>query len=225
MPATVILKFDDLHPGNLPGFCRVAELTQGEGCPAGFGVLGRGFSAPEGVEELCRAMAAWDSLGIEIWNHGLRHAVPEFSEGTYDEQKHALAETQRLVRERCGITMTTFGSPFNNANETTVKVLNECFPEITCALLLKDFDLPSRLSHLTARCNYEVTTGTVSYEAFCASYEKKRDASYLVLQGHPGKWTDDHLADFRKILRLLRDDGCRFLTPRAYASELQKKSV
>lgn len=211
-----IIKMDDLTPNNLPGFRTVAEIGAEEGCPLCLGVIGQGFEAPE-AEEFARQLIAFHDAGNELWNHGYYHVRPEFSTDPYEEQRRNFGATQAIVRERCGINMTTFGSPFNNSGETTVKMIAECFPEITALLFIKESGLPT-CHPLPNRCNIESTTGVVSYERFCSDYAVMSDLDYFVLQGHPAHWTPEYLADFRRILGDLKRDGRKIVTAQEYVS-------
>ena len=54
----------------------------------------------------------------------------EFAGASLEEQIESLGKTQRLAKEKLGLDLKAFGSPFNQIDGTTVKAM-DAFPEIT----------------------------------------------------------------------------------------------
>ena len=48
------------------------------------------------------------------------------------------------------------------------------------------------------------------------NYQHNRQKDYIVLQGHCAMWSDQHYADFTKVVDLLQKEGWIFVTPYEY---------
>lgn len=159
---------------------------------------------------------------IEIWHHGYYHDKAnrvEFSGGTYDEQYKQLKDTIDLMQDKCGITLRTFGPPYNATDKVTIEALNNLpqmkvffFPSVTeggTQLMLRESG------------NLETDTGVVDYDKFVETYESsKKDKPYLVLQGHPGNFSDQSFENFKKIVEYLMAKNTVFMTPTEYYNKL-----
>ena len=74
-----------------------------------------------------------DSYGnklFEIWNHGLDHKklndhIPEFSGTGYDYQKQHFEQATKIVDKNLGIQMKSLGTPWNESDQNTVRVMSE----------------------------------------------------------------------------------------------------
>lgn len=209
----IILKFDDLgHERYNANFQRVADLMAQYGATGGFGVIGSWFNH-ENNEKTVEAIKKWHESGIEIWHHGYYHSQEEYSTNPYETQEKDFNETMKLLKNSCGITLKTFGSPYNNASETTIKVMQEKFPDIKCLLLVSDVNKISTITNFNNRCDIEVKTGVASYDEFVSNYKNAKRNKYLVVQSHPGYWADESFAEFEKVLQFLKTEGVAFMTP------------
>ncbi len=213
----VLLKFDDLVVGSVPGFQKVYDILKEEGVKGGFGLIGNSLSDENATDEYIAKVKEFYEGGVEIWHHGYLHTIPEYSEFSYDEQYENFAKTVNLLEEKCGITVTSFGSPFNNSNDITIKMINEKFPQIESIMLAADPANEANGVNTKVRADIEPQTGVVNYEGFVANYEKQKRADAIVLQGHPAGWTENDLADLRKIIDFLQERDSVFMTPTEYA--------
>ena len=214
----IILKFDDMGASNIEGFqkiideCKKLEVK----CSVGIIVSRLDRGTPYSYYERVRS---WYEEGVEIWNHGYYHAREEFSTNSAEQQAIDFGKAQKILKDYCGITVTAFGSPYNNSTLVTQQMLAENFPEIKAVMLATDKENKNpNAKYLSESAKLESATGVVSkFEDFKAEYKQKTDRDYLVLQGHPSAWTDEDYAEFEKIIALLKDDGCEFKTPTEYA--------
>ena len=147
----IILKFDDLGVNNIDNFQKCFDILQSYDIDsAGFGVIGKNLEDSVVTDELISKIKEWNSAGIEIWHHGYSHTEGEYNSSSYEAQKESFGKTCDLLKEKTGITITSFGSPFNNADETTVKVINESFNTLfegeACGTTttFEDFDIEGR---------------------------------------------------------------------------------
>ena len=222
----IILKLDDLGASNIAGFQKVADECASLGVKCSFGVIANRTMAgtkpsdyQNNANGVFSKMREWYQQGIEIWNHGYYHVREEFSTNTYEQQLADFKSAQNLIKEATGITMTAFGSPFNNSTAETQKMIYENFPEIKVVMFAPNTDNvnPNSL-YLNDRVNLEKDTGVIYDSGIAiADYEAKKTADCLVLQGHPASWSDESYENFRKIIEHMKADGCTFMTPSEYA--------
>lgn len=209
----IILKFDDLTAKNVAGFQRVFDILMEEKIDGGFGIIGNSLDGSGATQEYYDKIKQWHDAGVEIWHHGYSHTEPEYHGSDFDTQYESFNKTVTLLEEKCGITVTCFGSPYNNSDETTIKMINEKFPQITTILLAADKNNEANAAVLPVRSNIEPKTGVVSYDGFVSEYAKNKRSPYMVLQGHPAGWTENDISEFRKVIAFLKEKGCTFMTP------------
>lgn len=220
----IILKMDDLGINDYKVFEKVADYLKSEGIPASFGVIGQwceGTGAE--AENFYNTVKQWSQEGFEIWHHGYTHAEDEFHGRDLEAQAASFQKTMDLMREKCGIEMQTFGSPYNNADETAIQMINERFPQIKTLLLVSDKKEISNGLVLPERAEIEIKTGVVGYDNFVTSYNKKAREPYLVLQGHCGYWDDNSIAEFKRIIEFLKERDAVFMTPTQYNAYYQEQ--
>lgn len=222
----IIFKLDDLGATNVAGFQKAADECAKLGIKCSFGVIAdrtMAGSKPSDYQNLkdgvFAKMREWYSQGIEIWHHGRYHVREEYSTNTYEQQLADFREAMQLIKSAAGITMTAFGSPFNNSTETTQKMIAENFPEIKVVMLAKNPNNANPNSlYITDSVKFEKDTGVVNdYESMIADYEAKKTKDVLIFQGHPANWSEESYENFRKLVEYLKADGCTFMTPTEYA--------
>lgn len=215
----IILKMDDLGPNVISNFQTFVDCANELDVPFSFGVIGKNFDRVTGLE-VFNKIRDWYSQGIEIWNHGYYHSKEEYSTNSYEQQLEDFSKTQKIFKDYCGITITTFGSPYNNSGETTQKMLAENFPEIKTVLLAKDFtNANPNAVYLSSSTTLESKTGVViDFEGFVDKYESNNRGDHLILQGHPAAWSVESYDNFKKIVNYLKEDGCKFMTPSEFTT-------
>lgn len=219
----VILKLDDLG-GAGGGFQKVFEFIQKENITAGFGVIGKYLEDNGNQQEFYDAIKMYHDAGIEIWHHGYLHELPEYHDSDYNSQYENFKKTVDLLQEKCGITVTSFGSPFNNSDVTTAMMIEERFPQITNIMFNSNFGDFSAL-RLETRVEIESATGTANYDVFTQSYDQHKHSPYIVLQGHAGQWDEASLAEFKKIVAFLKEKDCTFMTPSEYTQYYREQQA
>lgn len=217
------LKFDDMMPlDELYGVTaieqQVYELLKKRGIPHAWGVCRLYQSDNPSFYAWLKARHA---EGIEIWHHGNRHdRVPgeswEFKNRGLDSQLSNLRYTQERILEKTGITLRTFGAPYNQTDADTAKALNRMGAIRT--LYFGQGSPGFEGLQLNDRVNLESKTGVVAdLEDFMASYAEKEAAEIIVLQGHPVYWAAEaDLPKLELILDFLESQGRVFITPTAY---------
>lgn len=206
----VILKMDDLNVANFEAFNRVYNICKNYNALPSFGVIGN--SLDEGNEDYISKLILLKDSGLELWNHGYFHEVNEFSENTYEQQLASINKTQKAFERELGFRPTIFGSPFNNSNEITTKVLRDNFEEINHYYFMADGEINSPVCQLLVRCNCEKVAGKIDLDLFSAEYNRLKNTPYFVLQTHPGKWKEEDYAKFEEILNILLEDENTFVT-------------
>lgn len=236
-PQVVILKMDDLtanganrEKGEAVSWRlrKFVETVRRLDVDASLGLIGNSLEADNPI------YTAWikalhDEGRIEIWNHGYSHKEfpaengkrrAEFYGISVEEQRENFAKTQRLAKEKLGIELKAFGSPFNLGDENTEKMLEES-PEVTVW-----FFGPAKPKHSTKlilerRVNLENPTMSPNSAKLIEDYTRYgHTLPYIVLQGHPNGWNDEKLAEFEKAVTFLKEKGCVFMTPSAFYAKV-----
>lgn len=178
---------------------------------------------------------------LEIWNHGYNHLCAvsaeefelsktrnykeiinytgenefwEFKNTDFEYQKLHLQKTQKLAQEKLGITLTTFGTPCNHHDQTTIEALR-LNPEIQNVFFFgKEV---STFKNLNNRIDLEKTIGQPNFNFFKENYNKS--LPYIVIQLHPTHWTNSEWKEFLDTITYLKKHNINFLT----ASEAVKQ--
>ena len=219
----VVLKLDDLRPDRSldPGWRETFEFLDSEKVIGSVGLIGSGLESPK--QESLDWLLARDASGHEIWNHGWCHCretvdgveIREFRGTDFNTQSAAILDTQKLAKEKLGLTLTAFGTPYNSSDASTAQAL-ALASELT-VWMFKDTDALTNMRILprnkTVKIEYPVHIP--DYEAFRTAYDARDETGVLTLQGHPNSW-DNHperFENFKKIVLHLKRDGVIFMTP------------
>jgi peptidoglycan/xylan/chitin deacetylase (PgdA/CDA1 family) len=224
----IIIKLDDLGSRNSHSTAEsVIDLLVQRKIKAGLGVIAAQLDSTAGTA-YGKYLAATNDKGeklFEIWNHGFNHSNKnppannmEFKGTGYDFQKEHLAKAQARVKQLLGITMRTFGSPYNASDSVTNTVIKEQ-GDIKVFLFgsFKTDEIPG-VKNYNNRVEMEIITGQVNYDHFVADYQKYKNKykDNMVLQGHPNMWDASRIAEFNKILDFLIAQKCEFVLPYDY---------
>jgi peptidoglycan/xylan/chitin deacetylase (PgdA/CDA1 family) len=224
----IMIKLDDLGSRNgRSSAAPVIDILVQRKIKAGLGVIAAQLDSTAGIAYSKYLSATNDKGGklFEIWNHGFNHSNNnppnnnmEFKGTGYDFQKEHLAKAQAKVKQLLGVTMHTFGSPYNASDSVTNTVIKEQ-GDIKVFLFgsFKMDEIPG-VKNYNNRVEMEITTGQVNYDHFVADYQKYKGKykDNMVLQGHPNMWDAARIAEFNKILDFLIAQKCEFVLPYDY---------
>lgn len=223
----IILKLDDLwYEDGLvhPGWQKVVDFLNAEEVTGTIGLVGDSFL--EGDSAYFQWIKDRHEEGYEIWNHGFCHCKPttdsieqrEFRGMPFGYQLENLRNTQRLAKEKVGITLTCFGAPYNSTDSATVAAIEQ-IPELEI-WMYKETSTPTSKMILPriSEVNIEYPVHVPDVEKFKAGYAQFKSEPVLVIQGHPRSWTKDpkRWENFVEIIRFLKAEGVRFTTPGEY---------
>lgn len=230
----VILKLDDLWCKNNvvhQGWENVIDFLNSQDVIGTIGIIGNS------LEEDNPGYFEWvkqrEKEGYEIWNHGLCHCrsevngteIREFRGKEARSQSESIARTQTLAKEKLGITMHTFGAPYNSTDEHTAETLAKNADLVIW--LYKDTKAPTDkfLLNRIPEVNIEYPVHNPDFEKFQLGYEKFKTEPILIIQGHPRSWTEDvsRFENFQKIILFLKNEGVTFTTPYEYYLMQSKK--
>ncbi len=236
----VVLKLDDLSPkwakpgeGVSSNWKRTIAFLEKEQVPASFGLSGKC------LEDVSPDFVKWaketfkpDGM-FELWNHGYDHSekkppadakprqrFTEFSNASLESQVESLKKTQTLAKEKLGITITAFGTPFNTIDKNTEEALKQV-PEIKVWFYGRNFSGKCPLVILPRSVNLEHPTMKPNFEAAKADFEKNKNQKVMAIQGHAGAWKPDAFEEFKKFVLFLKEQGCVFMTPEQYAKQVK----
>lgn len=223
----VILKLDDLKFENglvHPGWIQVVSYLNKTGVTGTIGVIG------ESLEKGDSAYFDWinerNNEGYEIWNHGFCHCrynqdgieIREYRGESLEHQLEGIVKTQKLAKDKLGITLRSFAAPYNSTDEFTVKALAEV-PNLKI-WMYKETSLPTDKFELKriSELNIEYPTHQPNFEKFKEGYEKFKKEDVLIIQGHPRSWAEDEkrFQAFKDIIQFLKKEGVTFITPFDY---------
>ena len=219
-PPIIMLKLDDVTRNGahaqLPvseRWQRCVDFLQQAQVKASLGIIG------SSLEEDAPPYFAWikglsQSGRIEFWNHCYEDRAGRFQGTSLEDQKTALEKTQRLAREKLGITLRAFGVHWSAVDATTDAALAG-IPEIKVWFFGPAHPRGGQVS-LQRTINLEEPTFVPNYAKVKIAYEQGYRLPYLVLQGHPNQWDENRFADFVRIVKYLQAQGCLFMTVSEY---------
>lgn len=223
----VILKMDDIRANSngtySSGWQRFVDTIRSYGINAGLGVVTEDL--PGASQSFKDSLSNWHSIpDFEIWHHGWDHKrlnyppdnanAGEFSGTPYEYQKDHLEDGMNYAQSELGITIRSFGAPYNQTDATLVTVLEEN-QDLKVWLYCNDSNYSGMCLSRGSNNKLESTTGVVSYSSFLNAYNSNVNP-YLVLQGHPGHWDDQSYIEFGQIIDYLKAQGDCFVLPYEY---------
>lgn len=223
----VILKLDDLLCEEQlvhSGWMQVIDFLNEQEVKGTIGIIGH--SLEEDHPTYFNWIKDREKEGYEIWHHGFCHCrhkekdieIREYRGKNYEEQLESIQKTQRLAQEKLGITLRSFGAPYNSTDQHTAKALEE-IPEIK-VWMYKETQQPSSkfILNRISEVNIEYPVHQPDFEQFKAGYERFKTKPILIIQGHPRSWTKDQnrLEVFKEIILYLKNEGVIFTTPYEY---------
>ena len=229
----VILKLDDFGKSStLDSYNNLLHLFEEYGITGGFGLIGSYFDelTEDEKQKVVNAVEKYTEAGIEIWHHGYLHSTTEYNANggdDYETQKANFGKTMDIAKNYFGITIRSFGSPYNHAGDTAIRMIQENYPEITNYMFLRsDPNGIANLPIFNEGCAIESETGVLDAAAFIANFEsQKATGKYLVVQGHPNSWDDNELSQLELIIRYLLASGVTFMTPAEAAEDVAKNKT
>jgi hypothetical protein len=210
----IILKADDI---NFSYQCkRFIKYIEDKKIKASLGVVAKLLND----EPFCKWLISLSKKSnFEIWNHGLFHAcndqgISEFTGSPYEDQLIYLQESQKIFKNKLGVTCNTFGAPCNFIDENMSRALAE-IQEIKMWYFGKTEGEKICLEH---RGRIEFTVGYPNYDLFMKNYYQEQwdQCDYLVFQLHPLFWRDENWVEFEKIMDFLLQKGVVFMNPSEY---------
>ena len=221
----VVLKLDDFRAdsGVHQGWAQTFAFLNGRGVTASIGVIGEGLEEPD--EAALQWLMQQHALGHELWNHGYCHCRSgqgtaewrEFRSTDAQFQTASIRRTQWLAQDRLGITLRSFGAPYNSTNAATSQALSSA-PELTVWMFKDTGDTAPdgvQLLPRIAEVNIEYPVHVPDFDQFVAGYASHQDEPVLVIQGHPQSWVEDpaRFTEFQRIIEFLIAEGAEFVTP------------
>lgn len=204
----IILKVDDLCKYS-KSMVKFTEYCLKHDICFCLGIIGQSLENPsEQYIKWVKKLLATNML--ELFNHGYLHACPsELCWRSYSEQKFYIEQTQNIVKEKLGVTLTTIGTPGNERDKNTLRAVesvkdidtwlfgdekySKCMHKRT-VYLEKPFPMPS-LNH--------VIDGLMHID----------NVDCVVLECHPQMWKDSEWKTFFKIMDFLKKNNAQFVLP------------
>jgi peptidoglycan/xylan/chitin deacetylase (PgdA/CDA1 family) len=223
----VILKLDDLWCKNDKvhlGWQKVIEFLNMMEVKGTIGLIG------DSLEKDNPAYFQWikkrEKEGYEIWNHGFCHCrttengteIREFRGKNLKDQLESILKTQQLAKEKLGITMKTFGAPYNSTDSKTIEALEQNLELKIWMFKETNIETNKFLLNRIPEVNIEYPVHQPDFKQFKIGYEQFKEEPILIIQGHPRSWTEDkdRFENFKKIIFYLKDEGVTFTTPYEY---------
>jgi peptidoglycan/xylan/chitin deacetylase (PgdA/CDA1 family) len=223
----VILKLDDLwlEDGLVhPGWLQVVDFLNSLEIKGTIGIVGNSLEA--GDASYFNWIKERHQEGYEIWHHGFCHCrhqtdtleVREYRGEDLATQTTSLLKTQQLAEEKLGITLHSFGAPYNSTDEHTASALAE-MPDLK-VWMYKETDCTTDkfLLPRIAEVNIEYPVHHPDFEQFKVGYEQFKNEPVLIIQGHPRSWVEEEnrFEEFKRIILFLVEEEVMFVTPYGY---------
>ncbi|MCK5829114.1 MAG: DUF2334 domain-containing protein [Methylococcales bacterium] len=222
-----ILKADDFIGEEGSAFFKFFDLIKEKNIKASVGVISSGYPISNPSNHLVTYVQNLHNSGqFEFWNHGNTHKsysknIKEFKGRAYDLQYKDMMHGQDIMKKTYGITMRSFGAPFNAIDSVTSKVIKN-IPEINVWIFTQDgitvpkgvVSFPEANQTLIEHNpkNDGKWNPRPNYEAFKKNYDPSK--KYIVSQLHPKRWTNNKdWAEFEKIIAFLIARKVRFILP------------
>lgn len=221
----IILKLDDVTKVT-KNWQQCADFLKEENVKASFGIIGNALEKDD--PQLVKWIKDLHASGrVEFWNHGYKNRtnadkIGEFESDSTEEQLKSLKRTQELVKEKMGITLAAFGPHWSGTNQQTIEALKGV-PEIKSVFYYTAS--PDGSWFVFKRyLDMEQPTFCPNPEAFIKGYESGANKKpYLAMQGHPNSWwKPERFENFKKIVRFLKEKGCKFMTVSEYLESVKK---
>jgi len=225
----IILKLDDITRGGAHGsepisarWQKCIDFLEKEQVKASLGIIGESLEADAPAYfKWIKDLAAKGTF--EFWNHCYENAADKFKGTPMEEQKAALEKTQRLAKEKLGLTLRVFGVHWSATDDATDAAL-AAIPDIKILFFGPDKPKGDKVS-LKRTINLEQPTFVPNFEKVKADYEKwGSKLPYIVLQGHANQWDDKRFEDFTKVVKYLKEQGCPFMTASEYVDSIAKEA-
>jgi peptidoglycan/xylan/chitin deacetylase (PgdA/CDA1 family) len=167
-----------------------------------------------------------DSGSVEFWNHGWDHKrwttsekkkVSEYGGSGYEHQKKHFDDSQKIMKQVLGVAPVAFGTPYNDFDADTIKVVNED-DEMRLFFCYKDERLEKKLMALVSIRGESDGVGKPNFEKFKAEYRYHKNVSFTAIQFHPNGFRDAHFTEYSKIVDFLIAEGWTFMLPSEYVA-------
>lgn len=223
----IILKLDDLwYEDGLvhEGWIEVMNFLNTQKVKGTIGLVGD--SLEEDAEDYYNWIKERVKEGHEIWNHGYCHCKPtvdgqecrEFRGTDFTYQLAQLQKTQQLAKEKLGLTLVSFGAPYNSTDSSTINALAKISD--LKIWMYKETKSPTDKQVLKRikEVNIEYPVHVPDFQKFKTGYEQYKNEPLLVIQGHPRSWVKDptRMEEFKKIITFLKAENVEFTTPTVY---------
>ncbi len=242
----VVFKMDDLGTSWWREWKILTDLVKAENVKAGLGIFAASLLEGDAAYDAWIAGLLADGrfeLWFHGFTGAGPHGEPgrEHQGAPYDFQKASFERGRQALLTRCDVIMRTYAEHWYGGDATTVRVVSED-PWLRVWMAWESEHLASAAASIPADLRVlgslpvamecpdpkNWTPGYVNFSEFRKEYSGHEQDPYLVLQGHPWSWTEtstksdrtgavlDRWAEFRKIVRFLKDRDAEFLNPYEY---------
>ncbi len=222
-----IIKADDLA-GLSANWNRFIEVSAWRSIKVSIGIICDSLQEDdEGYFDWLRARK--QSGVVEFWVHGWDHqrlgegrGVSEFNGSGYEYQKKHLTDSQELIRKILGKSLVALGTPWNEFDRDTVRVVNED-PDLRLFFGHKEGVFDSGKVVVRMFQSEADGTGKPNFETFKKLYESKKNRlEVMALQFHPLGFDERGFTEYERMLDFLLQEGWTFLLPHEYLDRLDE---
>ncbi|WP_288842817.1 glycosyltransferase [uncultured Deefgea sp.] len=197
---SIIIKADDLRlDDSFDKFHRLVNLCSKYGAKVSIGIIGNAILS--GSAEQKAIVKKWlDNDWVELWNHSWSHQ--DMTQLERDQQVEQITKTQAAIFDTWGLDCKVYGAPFNRINDSNREVLAECGIPVVYEDAFERNITPER---------NQDGPGQPDYVAYLERLKRKKN-KIVIVQVHPGRWTDDGYDEFEKCLFYSRAEGFSFVS-------------
>ena len=228
-----ILKADDFEysesdiKGVHPVYLKYINYIIEKNIVSGIGIIGYNWDHETLRSDHLSFIESLQSSGkFEFWNHGYDHLWGEngnyeFKNKPYDYQYSQMIKTQKLIKEKLGISMHSFGAPGNAADITTTSVLYNV-EELKVWMYNRSTPAAPGVLPLPIETSIEwwnTNDGSISPDLTQFKYYydiQGHKEPYLLCQLHPHRYDNEAFAQLDSTIEFLLSKNVKFVLPYDY---------
>ena len=235
----IILKFDDFSVYTYPSYEKLRQILKEEGITGSIGIIVSPMDKSYAPvrEDIKNYDVKWNIAkrlidrckadGIEFWHHGYLHNESTYSTKSYEEQLEDFKKGYDIMTNDLEIELASFGSPYNNSTDVTIRMIKENFPQIKVLMLVNGkYEIPNGMVNLNKSCQMETSSSKIESDMFIENFDMCKDKDYMVIQTHPCSWDTnsgyDSWSEFKKCIKYMKENGVVFMTPMQYYDYITK---
>lgn len=206
----IIFKFDDLIDYGFE-VKQLDKIVKKENLKVCWGIIGKSLEKPSKC--YINFIKENNQKKYHFFNHGFYHLggpAYEFLDKPQEKQENYIKKTQKIVLDKTGIELNSFGAPCNKIDNNTLHALENVNEIKYWFYGLKGFSG----INIERVIDMEIEVGKPEFDFFKKNWESvDKTKEFYTLQGHPYMWGILGFLNFKCIVEYLKQQGVEFILP------------